>query len=109
MSRVRSPALVWSAFSLTHTRTHAAQRNKNLFFSTDVDEAIRKADIIFVSVNTPTKIQGIGKGSAADLRFVERATRRIAEVATSNKIVVEKSTVPCKTGMEEGANVIAIV
>jgi len=74
-----------------------ACRGRNLFFSTNVDEAIRQADIIFVSVNTPTKIQGIGKGSAADLRFVERATRRIAEVATSDKIVVEKSTVPCKT------------
>lgn len=72
-------------------------RGRNLFFTTAVDDAIRKADIIFVSVNTPTKIHGIGKGSAADLRFVERATRRIAEVATSNKIVVEKSTVPCKT------------
>lgn len=72
-------------------------RGRNLFFTTNVDESIREADIIFVSVNTPTKTHGIGKGSAADLRFVERATRRIAEVATTNKIVVEKSTVPCKT------------
>ncbi|KAI8054442.1 UDP-glucose/GDP-mannose dehydrogenase [Syncephalis plumigaleata] len=72
-------------------------RGRNLFFSTDVDEAIREADIIFVSVNTPTKKNGIGKGFAADLKYIESATRRIAEVATSHKIVVEKSTVPCRT------------
>ncbi|RKP25922.1 UDP-glucose/GDP-mannose dehydrogenase family, NAD binding domain-containing protein, partial [Syncephalis pseudoplumigaleata] len=72
-------------------------RGRNLFFSTDVDEAIREADIIFVSVNTPTKQNGVGKGYAADLKYIESATRRIAELATSSKIVVEKSTVPCRT------------
>ncbi|OCF34390.1 UDPglucose 6-dehydrogenase [Kwoniella heveanensis CBS 569] len=72
-------------------------RGKNLFFSTDVDKGILEADLIFVSVNTPTKKSGIGAGFAADLKFLQLATRRIAEVATSSKIVVEKSTVPCRT------------
>ncbi len=72
-------------------------RQTNLFFSTDIDKAILNADLIFVCVNTPTKADGIGKGAAADLGFVEAATRNIARVATSNKIVVEKSTVPCRT------------
>ncbi|CAO3645714.1 unnamed protein product [Cunninghamella blakesleeana] len=74
-----------------------AARGKNLFFSTDVDGAIQEADLIFVSVNTPTKKAGMGAGRAADLAYVESATRRIAQVAKSSKIVVEKSTVPCKT------------
>ncbi|OBZ66912.1 UDP-glucose 6-dehydrogenase 1 [Grifola frondosa] len=72
-------------------------RGRNLFFSTDVDKAVREADLIFVSVNTPTKKSGVGAGFGADLHYVESATRRIAAVATSNKIVVEKSTVPCRT------------
>jgi len=72
-------------------------RGRNLFFSTDVDKGIEEADLIFVSVNTPTKKSGVGAGFAADLNYVERATRRIAEVAKSSKIVVEKSTVPCRT------------
>ena len=73
------------------------QRGINLFFSTDIDTAIAEADIIFVSVNTPTKQKGIGKGKAADLKYIEAAARRITKVCKSNKIVVEKSTVPCKT------------
>ena len=72
-------------------------RPPNLFFSTDVDQAISDADLIFVCVNTPTKSNGIGKGAAADLGFVEAATRHIAKVAKESKIVVEKSTVPCRT------------
>ncbi|KAF9011936.1 UDP-glucose/GDP-mannose dehydrogenase [Cyathus striatus] len=72
-------------------------RGRNLFFSTDVDKGIEEADLIFVSVNTPTKKSGVGAGFAADLNYVELATRRIANVATSSKIVVEKSTVPCRT------------
>ncbi|KAL8928520.1 MAG: hypothetical protein Q9208_001754 [Pyrenodesmia sp. 3 TL-2023] len=68
-----------------------------LFFSTDIEQAIKDADLIFVCVNTPTKTHGMGKGSAADLDFVEAATRTIASVATQDKIVVEKSTVPCRT------------
>jgi UDPglucose 6-dehydrogenase len=72
-------------------------RGKNLFFSTDVDQAIRDADMIFISVNTPTKTYGIGKGMAADLKYVELCARQIAEVATTDKIVVEKSTLPVRT------------
>ncbi|GAA5897050.1 hypothetical protein JCM8208_006154 [Rhodotorula glutinis] len=72
-------------------------RGQNLFFSTDIDKAIIEADLIFVSVNTPTKKTGVGAGYAADLFYVESCTRRIASVATSSKIVVEKSTVPCRT------------
>lgn len=72
-------------------------RQPNLFFSTDVDEAIENADLIFVCVNTPTKLNGVSKGTAVDLSFVEAATRNIARVAKESKIVVEKSTVPCKT------------
>ncbi|KAF8585616.1 UDP-glucose dehydrogenase [Ramaria rubella] len=72
-------------------------RGRNLFFSTDVDKGIQDADLIFVSVNTPTKKSGVGAGFAADLNYVELATRRIAAIATSSKIVVEKSTVPCRT------------
>ena len=72
-------------------------RGRNLFFSTDLDAAIREAEIIFVSVGTPTKKQGIGAGRAADLRYVESAARRIAAVAEGPKIIVEKSTIPVKT------------
>jgi len=72
-------------------------RGKNLHFSTDIASAIRGADIIFISVNTPTKTYGHGKNKAADLKFVEAAARNIAEtVETGFKIVVEKSTVPVK-------------
>jgi UDPglucose 6-dehydrogenase len=75
----------------------AATRNKNLFFSTDVDKAIHEAEIIFISVNTPTKTYGKGKGQAADLKFIELCARNIAKVATTDKIVVEKSTLPVRT------------
>ncbi len=73
-------------------------RGKNLFFSTEIDEAILKADIIFVSVNTPTKTYGMGAGRAADLKFVELCARRIASVVhKGEKIIVEKSTIPVRT------------
>jgi UDPglucose 6-dehydrogenase len=72
-------------------------RGRNLHFSTEVAGAIRKSDIIFVSVNTPTKTYGVGAGRAADLRFVESVARTIAEHADSSKIIVEKSTIPVKT------------
>ncbi|XP_042478684.1 UDP-glucose 6-dehydrogenase 5-like [Macadamia integrifolia] len=72
-------------------------RDKNLFFSTDVEAHVAEADIIFVSVNTPTKTRGLGAGKAADLTYWESAARMIADVAKSDKIVVEKSTVPVKT------------
>ncbi len=74
-----------------------ATRNKNLFFSTDIQGAIRNSDIIFISVNTPTKTYGIGKGMAADLKYVELCARQIAEFANGDKIVVEKSTLPVRT------------
>jgi UDPglucose 6-dehydrogenase len=72
-------------------------RGRNLFFSTDVKATIAAADIIFVSVNTPTKTYGVGAGRAADLRFIESVARTIAEVSTTPKIIVEKSTIPVKT------------
>ncbi|KAK7330308.1 hypothetical protein VNO77_24498 [Canavalia gladiata] len=72
-------------------------RGKNLLFSTDVEKHVHEADIIFVSVNTPTKIRGLGAGKAADLTYWESAARMIADVSKSNKIVVEKSTVPVRT------------
>lgn len=72
-------------------------RGKNLFFSTDIDNAIREADVVFVSVNTPTKTSGIGAGRAANIKNCELCARKIAEVAQSDKIVVEKSTVPVRT------------
>ena len=72
-------------------------REPNLHFSTDVKGAINRADLIFLCVATPTKYTGSGAGRAADLVYVEGATRMIAEAADSDKIVVEKSTVPCKT------------
>ena len=72
-------------------------RGKNLFFSTKIDKSIEEADIIFIAVNTPTKTYGKGKGMAADLTYVEQCARRIASVATSDKIVVEKSTLPVRT------------
>lgn len=75
----------------------ASARGRNLFFSTDVDKAIAEADMIFISVNTPTKNYGKGKGMAADLKFIELCARQIAAVATSDKIVVEKSTLPVRT------------
>lgn len=72
-------------------------RGRNLFFSTEVKKTIAEADIIFVSVNTPTKTYGVGVGRAADLRYIESVARTIAEVSTTSKIIVEKSTIPVKT------------
>jgi len=74
-----------------------ACRGKNLFFSTDVEGAIKDADIIFASVNTPTKVRGVGAGRAADLRYIESVGRTVAEHANRSKIIIEKSTVPIKT------------
>ena len=72
-------------------------RGRNLFFSTEVNKHIYKADMIFISVNTPTKTSGEGKGYAADLKFVEACAKQIAEVSKTDKIIVEKSTVPVRT------------
>ena len=75
----------------------ASAIGKNLHFTTDIRAAIAGADLIFVSVGTPTKSYGIGAGRAADLRYIESAARLIAEVSEGNKIIVEKSTIPVKT------------
>jgi UDPglucose 6-dehydrogenase len=72
-------------------------RGRNLHFTTDIRAAIAAADLIFVSVGTPTKSYGIGAGRAADLRYIESAARLIAEVSDRDKIIVEKSTIPVKT------------
>jgi len=75
----------------------ASARGRNLFFSTDVEKAIDEAEMIFISVNTPTKTYGLGKGQAADLKYIELCARQIAAVAKNDKIVVEKSTLPVRT------------
>ena len=75
----------------------AEARGRNLFFSTEVDKAIDEADMIFISVNTPTKTYGVGKGMAADLKYIELCARQIARVAKTDKIFVEKSTLPVRT------------
>ena len=75
----------------------AEARGRNLFFSTEVEKAIDEAQIIFISVNTPTKTYGKGKGMAADLKYIELCARQIAKIAKDDKIVVEKSTLPVRT------------
>ena len=72
-------------------------RDKNLFFSTDIDNSIIEAHIIFVSVNTPTKTFGHGAGYASDLQYWEKTARQILKLSDSSKIIVEKSTLPVKT------------
>jgi UDPglucose 6-dehydrogenase len=72
-------------------------RDRNLFFSTNVEKAIDEAQMIFISVNTPTKTYGSGKGMAADLKYIELCARQIAAIAKDNKIIVEKSTLPVRT------------
>ena len=72
-------------------------RGRNLFFSTEIDKAIEESEMVFIAVNTPTKTYGEGKGQAADLKYVELCARTIARVAKTNKIVVEKSTLPVRT------------
>jgi UDPglucose 6-dehydrogenase len=72
-------------------------RGRNLFFSTAIDDGIAEADVIFVSVNTPTKTFGAGAGKAADLQYWEKTARNIVRVSTSDKIIVEKSTLPVRT------------
>jgi len=80
-------------------RLVVATRGKNLFFSTDIEAGIRENDIIFVSVNTPTKSFGLGAGMAADLQYWEKTARQILEFSESSKIVIEKSTLPVKTAL----------
>ena len=75
----------------------ARARGRNLHFSTDVDAAIASADMVFISVNTPTKVKGLGAGQASDLRWVEACARQVAKAAQGHTIVVEKSTLPVRT------------
>jgi UDPglucose 6-dehydrogenase len=82
------------AGSPTHDQKNAI---RNLQFSTDIDQAIIDAEIILISVDTPTKTEGKGRNFAADISAVEQVARHIAKVSNGYKIVVEKSTVPCKT------------
>lgn len=72
-------------------------RGRNLFFSNDIEKAIDEAEMIFISVNTPTKERGIGKGMASDLKYVELCARQIAKASKTDKIVIEKSTLPVRT------------
>ena len=72
-------------------------RGKNLFFSTDIEGAVKECDIIFVGVNTPTKMFGRGAGRASDLQYWEATAREIKKFANSDKIVIEKSTLPVRT------------
>lgn len=72
-------------------------RGKNLFFSTDIRKAVRECDIVFVGVNTPTKMFGRGAGRASDLQYWEATAREIKECANGDKIIVEKSTLPVRT------------
>ena len=75
----------------------ASSRNKNLFFTCEVKKAIESADIIFISVNTPTKTKGLGAGKSSDLKWVEATAREVARFAKGHTIVVEKSTLPVRT------------
>lgn len=79
------------------TEVVAEARGRNLFFSTEVDKGIGEAEMIFMAVNTPTKTEGEGAGMAADLRYVEACAKNIARVAKTDKIVIEKSTLPVRT------------
>ena len=72
-------------------------RNRNLFFSTEIERGIRECEIIFVSVNTPTKAFGEGAGRAADLQYWEKTARQILENSEEGKVIVEKSTLPVRT------------
>ena len=73
------------------------RRNKNLFFSNNVNEEISQADVVFICVNSPTKKNGIGAGKASDLKWIEQCARQISKHAKGHTVVVEKSTVPVKT------------
>ena len=72
-------------------------RGINLHFSTDIEKHISEADMVFISVNTPTKVKGIGAGQASDLKWIESCARQIGTYAKGSTIIVEKSTLPVKT------------
>lgn len=76
---------------------HITARQPNLYFSTEVSKSISEADVVLIAVNTPTKMKGLGAGRATDVTALEAVTREIALHARSGTILVEKSTVPCRT------------
>lgn len=80
-----------------NTDLSAPVRPANLFFTTDVAKSIGEADIVLVAVNTPTKYRGVGAGSATDMTAFEAVTGVVAQYAREGAIIVEKSTVPCRT------------
>lgn len=86
-----------STIDMRLSPTSSPGRRRNLFFSTNLKQAIEEADLVFISVNTPTKLHGTGQGFASDLSDFESAARSIAIYGLTDKIVVEKSTVPCGT------------
>ncbi len=74
-------------------------RGKNLFFTTEIEKNIFDSDIVFLSVNTPTKTSGIGSGRASDLRWIEKCARQVANASNGHTIVIEKSTLPVRTAL----------
>mgnify|MGYP002840055114 CR=1 FL=1 len=95
-SRASSPPATARRAACDSTR-HPPELNKNLFFTTNLEQSISEADMIFISVNTPTKTKGIGAGKASDISWVEACTRQVAKYAVGDTIVVEKSTIPVRT------------
>ncbi|KAG6092166.1 hypothetical protein E4U30_005765 [Claviceps sp. LM220 group G6] len=94
---INQDALEAQTTSTEHGRTHVACRPANLFFTTDVATSIGEADVVLVAVNTPTKDRGAGAGSATDMTAFEAVTAVVAQYAREGAIIVEKSTVPCRT------------
>jgi UDPglucose 6-dehydrogenase len=82
-------------------------RSRNLHFTTEVNQAISEADMVFLSVNTPTKTRGVGAGQASDLRWIEASARQVAAAASGHTIVVEKSTLPVRTAEAVKAILVA--
>ena len=72
-------------------------RGRNLFFSSEIEQAISEADMVFISVNTPTKTKGLGAGQASDLSWLEASARQVAKYSKGHTIVIEKSTLPVRT------------
>lgn len=81
----------------SETVKDTAERPPNLFFTTESPATLAEADIIFLAVNTPTKTFGTGAGRATDMSAIDGAVKDIAAYAKPGAIIVEKSTVPCRT------------
>lgn len=89
--------------------TKLPARQPNLFFSTEVGKSISEADIVLIAVNTPTKMKGAGRGCATDMTAFEAVTADVARHAKAGAIIVEKSTVPCRTAqmVQETVSILA--